>query len=101
VGGYGFEQCSHEVAAADIDEAVALAKHSARDCERLCEGERLRRQAAQKGFKDNTLTGATRHPRLPTPPQHTLTFCAPHARPLQPTAVAYVSYGFVLWSLWS
>jgi hypothetical protein len=27
---------------------------------------------------------------------HTLTFCAPHAHPLLPTAMAFVSYGFVL-----
>jgi hypothetical protein len=48
------------------------------------------------GNKDNTHTSATRHLRLPTPPQHTLTFCAPHAHPLPPTSMAFVSYGFVL-----
>jgi hypothetical protein len=31
-----------------------------------------------------------------SPPQHTITFCAPHAHPLLPTAMAFVSYGFVL-----
>jgi hypothetical protein len=51
--------------------------------------------SAQKGFKDNTHTSATRHPRLPTPSQHNLTFCAPHAHPLLPSAMAFVSYGFV------
>jgi len=45
---------------------------------------------------DNTHTSATRRPRLPTPPRCTLTFCAPHAHPLLPTAMAFVSYGFVL-----
>jgi hypothetical protein len=29
-------------------------------------------------------------------PRHTPTFCAPHAHPLLPTAMACVSYGFVL-----
>ena len=33
---------------------------------------------------------ATRHPRLPTPPHHTLICCAPHAHPLLPTAMAFV-----------
>jgi hypothetical protein len=28
--------------------------------------------------------------------QHTLTFCAPHAHPLLPTAMAFVPHGFVL-----
>jgi hypothetical protein len=48
----------------------------------------------KKGFKHNTHTSATRHPHLPTPPQKILTFCAPHAHPLLPTAMAFVSYGF-------
>jgi hypothetical protein len=46
--------------------------------------------------RQHTHTSATRHPRLPTLPQHTLTFCAPHAHPLLPTAMAFVSYGLVL-----
>jgi hypothetical protein len=35
-------------------------------------------------------------PRLPTPLQHSLTFFAPHAHPPRPTAMVFVSYGFVL-----
>jgi hypothetical protein len=46
--------------------------------------------------RQHTHTSATRRPRLPTPPRCTLTFCAPHAHPLLPTAMAFVSYGFVL-----
>jgi hypothetical protein len=37
-----------------------------------------------RGFKGSTHTITTRHPCLPTPPQHTMTFCAPHAHPLYP-----------------
>jgi hypothetical protein len=29
------------------------------------------------------------HPRLPTPPQHTLTFCVPHAHLLRTTAITF------------
>jgi hypothetical protein len=58
--------------------------------------ESWRRQTAQRGFKDNTHTSATRHLRQPTRPQHTLTFCAPHSHPLLSTAITFVSYGFVL-----
>jgi hypothetical protein len=52
---------------------------------------------SQKGFKDNIHTQAPRDTRAcPPPPHHTLTCCKPHAHPLLPTAMAFVSHGFVL-----
>merc|ERR1719329_1519113 len=50
-----------------------------------------------RGFKDKTHTHTPRDTRAcPHHPITLLTFCAPHAHPLLPTAMAFVPYGFVL-----
>jgi hypothetical protein len=42
------------------------------------------------------LCGAPPQVVVPTPPHFALTFCAPHAHPLLPTAMTFVSYGFCI-----